>query len=121
MALLVAPAIDSQAIIFARRIVLALVLYPAETEVLAGARRLFGSKCIDYVIIAAIEEVASESWHKVIAALRQLAEFGYEPCVFGYNGTVIPIRFEQAGRGGTGRNILMRRRGLGATNSGTNS
>jgi FkbM family methyltransferase len=82
-----------------------------ETEVLAGAQRLFSSNCVDYAILEAIPEVAGNSWHSLMASFRQIVSFGYTPYVFKRAGTAKSTTVGNIAQGWCSRNVIFKRNG----------
>jgi hypothetical protein len=68
-----------------------------EAEVLKGADRLFRSRCIDFVIIEAVQEVAGNSWPALLGAIAKLEEYGYEPHIFVRDGAIQRTNLQSIG------------------------
>jgi Methyltransferase FkbM domain len=84
-----------------------------EAEVLKGADRLFRSRCIDFVIMEAVQEVAGNTWPSLLGAIAKLEEYGYEPHIFVRDGAIRRTNLQSIDQtGGQGsRNIVLKRQG----------
>jgi FkbM family methyltransferase len=86
-----------------------------EHALLAGARRLFDSHCVDVLMIEAVREIAGDSWPRLVAALRRITDAGYVPHRIGRNLRLRPVPIERMFDAGQGRNLFLvspRARGL---------
>jgi FkbM family methyltransferase len=84
-----------------------------EAEVLKGADRLFRSRCIDFVIIEAVEEITGRTWPSLLGAIAKLEEYGYEPYIFVRDGAIRRTNLQSIGLTGgqASRNIVLKRHG----------
>ena len=49
-----------------------------EGRVLAGAKRLLARRCVDFVIIELVPEVAGSRWNENLEQVQRVVEYGYE-------------------------------------------
>lgn len=77
-----------------------------EHAVLAGARRLFESRCIDVLMIEAVREIAGGSWPRLVVALDRLLEAGYRPHRLDRDLRLRPAPASRPFESGAGRNLF---------------
>jgi FkbM family methyltransferase len=80
-----------------------------EISVLRGADRLLSHRCIDYVMLETIEEVAGESWPDLLEIIHKVCAYGYSPYTLGRNGKLIEVDLALV-KNGTGlltRNLVL--------------
>ncbi len=81
----------------------------SETQVLAGARRLFAHRCIQYAMLEVVQEVAGDSWEELLVAIESVCELGYQTFALGKNGKLTATTLQEIahGRGLTTRMLVL--------------
>jgi FkbM family methyltransferase len=77
-----------------------------EARVLAGADRLLKQRCIDYVMIELLEEVAGSMWADTLAQVKRVISYGYSVCLPNLQGRLIEYDLADVLRTGH-RNIVL--------------
>jgi FkbM family methyltransferase len=81
-----------------------------EHAVLAGARRLFQQKSINYVMIEVLEEVASRRHRLNVRAIGEVVSCGYRICKLDQNGNLLRFgSLREALSGSSSRNLVLER------------
>jgi FkbM family methyltransferase len=60
-----------------------------EGHVLAGADRLLGRRCIDFVIIELLQEIAGSRWHETLKRVSKVMDYGYALCTLTRDGSIV--------------------------------
>jgi FkbM family methyltransferase len=77
-----------------------------EARVLAGADRLLRQRCINYVMVELVEEVAGSMWDDTLAQVKKVINYGYSVCMADARGQL--NEYDLAGALRTGhRNIVL--------------
>ena len=78
-----------------------------EGQVLAGARRLLQHRCIDFVMLELLEEIAGSRWQEIVDEVKKVINFGYEVCSLTAEGALVEQRDLNAAIGAGYRNIVL--------------
>jgi FkbM family methyltransferase len=60
-----------------------------EASVLKGARRLLERRCIDFILIEVLREVAGSRWSELLVQLNWLTESNYIACTLAADGSLV--------------------------------
>jgi FkbM family methyltransferase len=60
-----------------------------ESQALAGAERLLRQRCVDYVIVKVLQEIAGVRWKKILHQMTKTVEFGYSICTLTGEGMLV--------------------------------
>jgi FkbM family methyltransferase len=80
-----------------------------ESAVLKGARRLLERRCVDFILIEVLSEVAGSRWGELLTQLKWLTQSNYVACTLEHDGVLIEhtsltVALEKI----QGRNIVLR-------------
>jgi FkbM family methyltransferase len=81
-----------------------------EPQVLAGANRLLQHRCIDYIMLEALHEVAGNMWNSLLDKITEICALGYAPFTFDGDSNLTPTTMTDIanGRGLTTRNVILK-------------
>ena len=60
-----------------------------EAHILAGAKRLLRRRCVDFILLELLDEVAGSSWREILDEVNDVIAYGYETCTLSDEGTLI--------------------------------
>jgi FkbM family methyltransferase len=59
-----------------------------EAAVLKGAQRLLERRCIDFIMLEVVKEIAGTNWTDILRAISDIVGLGYTPCTIRKDGTL---------------------------------
>jgi FkbM family methyltransferase len=79
-----------------------------EHLVVEGAKRLISRKCIDYIMVETVKEVAGENWGEVVQSIEELTRMGYSAHTFSGGSKPVEVDLKDIKKGSLHtRNVLL--------------
>jgi FkbM family methyltransferase len=78
-----------------------------EGRVLAGAGRLLQRRCVDFILMELLEEVAGSRWHATLKQVNNVIEHGYAVCTLTKEGKLVEQKDLAAAIRSEQRNIVL--------------
>jgi FkbM family methyltransferase len=78
-----------------------------EGRVLAGAKRLLQRRCIDFIVLELLYEVAGSRWREIVDQVSEIINYGYAIATLTSEGTLVEQKDLAAAIRAGGRNIVL--------------